>query len=71
MDVPAAIGHLLVTLKQHADFMMRVAEQRRGSIWFQLNGAEHRGIELSLELLRRMTTLNVALGVEVFPHGLR
>lgn len=69
-DVPFAIGNVLTMLEQHADFVMRLADEGQVSIWLQFNGADHRGITLPFDLLRRMEKLHVDFGVEVFPHGL-
>ena len=57
-------------LEQHADFVKRVAGEGEVSIWVQFNGADYRGIALSSDHLRRMATLQVDFGMEVFPNGL-
>jgi hypothetical protein len=69
-DVPSAIADVLTMLEQHADFVMRLADEGQVSIWLQFNGADHRGIALPFDLLRRMERLHVDFGIEIFPHGL-
>jgi hypothetical protein len=69
-DVPFAIGDVLTMLEEHVDFVVSLAGEGQVSIWLQFNGANHRGIALPFDLLRRMEKLHVDFGMEVFPHGL-
>jgi hypothetical protein len=64
------LDDLLKTLEAHAPFVRRLANEGHAWIGLQFAGRTYRGMELSTGILQRISALDMAFGIEIFPSGL-